>query len=318
MKTYELFLLEGKKQYNDINLIKSYIKDLYGDEYSVVGGEPIDSKSRVEIKHNKCGHVWSPIVSSFIIGGRKCPYCFGTKKQGTDDIIRRCKDRHGDEYKILDFSNYKNNKSKIKVIHKKCGYEYEVSVQNLLNIGSKCPKCSGKLKLTKDDVIERCKSIYGGDYQVILNEEPKNGLSKIEMLHKVCGNSWIASVSNILYQNTGCPFCKMSYGERFIKKYLDLKGIKYKTEYRFKDCKYIRPLPFDFYLPEYNICIEYDGVQHFEPIGFFGGDFSLLRNKKVDLIKSDFCKNQGIKLIRISYKDKLKINDILDEIFKKL
>jgi len=308
---------KSKKYYNDINLIKSYVNDLCGEEYSVIGGNPIDGRSKIEMLHNKCGHKWLVETRSFVYNGRRCPNCFGTKKQSIDDIINRCKDLHDDEYKILNFNNYTNNKSKIEVIHNKCGHIYDVVVQNFLN-GTKCAKCSGSLKLTKDEVIKRFNFIYGDDYKPILDEEPKNGKTKIKVIHKNCGNLWMASISNILYNNTACPFCKMSKGEKSIKKYLDLKKIEYKIEYRFDDCRYIRPLPFDFFLPEYNICIEYDGIQHFEPISFFGGDFSLIRNKKIDLIKSTFCSKHDIRLIRINYKDKLKINDILDEFFKKI
>ena len=66
------------------------------------------------------------------------------------------------------------------------------------------------------------------------------------------------------------------------------------------------------------MCIEYHGVQHFKSILFFGGEVSLIRNKKVDQIKSEFCSKNEINLIRISYIDRLKINIILDEVFKKL
>jgi hypothetical protein len=317
VKNYNLYLYESKRHYNDIDLISGYVKDLCGDEYSVLGGNPIDSKSKVEMLHNKCGHKWLVQLGSFITGGRRCPNCFGTKRQSIDDIIKRCKDLHGDDYEIIDTSDYENNKSKIKVKHI-CGYEYTVTVQNLLNKASSCAKCSGKLKLDKTEIEKRCEFIYGQDYSTIINDIPKNGKSKIKMRHNVCGNEWMASISNILYQNTGCPFCKMSRGERDIKKYLELNNINYKIEHRFKDCKYIRPLPFDFYLPEYKMCIEYDGVQHFKSVLFFGGEVSLIRNKKVDQIKSEFCSKNEINLIRISYIDRLKINIILDEVFKKL
>jgi very-short-patch-repair endonuclease len=78
--------------------------------------------------------------------------------------------------------------------------------------------------------------------------------------------------------------------------------------------KYLKP--FDFYIPKYSMCVEFDGIQHSEPIGFFGGQSSLERNKIIDKIKSDYCLNNNIRLIRINYKNIKKINSILDEIFK--
>lgn len=63
----------------------------------------------------------------------------------------------------------------------------------------------------------------------------------------------------------------------------------------------IRPLPFDFYLPEYNICIEYDGEQHNRSVKHFGGDKAFYTRIKHDNIKNEYCKNNGISLLRIPY-----------------
>lgn len=71
----------------------------------------------------------------------------------------------------------------------------------------------------------------------------------------------------------------------------------------FDDCRDINLLPFDFYLPDYNLCIEYDGIHHFEINEYFGGVDRLKYTKKHDKIKNIYCKLNNIKLIRISYKD---------------
>ena len=68
-------------------------------------------------------------------------------------------------------------------------------------------------------------------------------------------------------------------------------------------CKNILPLPFDFYLPDYNICIEYNGRQHYEPIKKWGGVDSLNEIKKRDKIKMEYCKLNNIPLIIIKYND---------------
>jgi very-short-patch-repair endonuclease len=60
-------------------------------------------------------------------------------------------------------------------------------------------------------------------------------------------------------------------------------------------------LPFDFYLPKYRIAIEFDGKQHFEPLEFFGGIQSFEKLKLNDKIKSDYCEDNYINLIRIKY-----------------
>jgi very-short-patch-repair endonuclease len=118
----------------------------------------------------------------------------------------------------------------------------------------------------------------------------------------------------------------MTKGERYIKKYLDDNNIIYNLQFRFDNCKLNRPLPFDFYLPNLNLCIEYDGIQHFEvdnkyainAMKFFGGEQSKIKRNICDNIKSSFCRENNIKLIRISYLDIKNIKSILDEVFKEI
>jgi len=77
------------------------------------------------------------------------------------------------------------------------------------------------------------------------------------------------------------------------------------------DCKNKKSLPFDFYLPERNICIEFQGIQHYEPREFFGGEKTFKERKFLDNIKREYCKDNNIKLLEISYKDFKNIEDIL-------
>ena len=109
----------------------------------------------------------------------------------------------------------------------------------------------------------------------------------------------------------GCPICKSSKGEIEVKRILDEKSIKYIQQKKFDECKNIRILPFDFYLPENNICIEYDGRQHFEPIKMFGGNKAFKIRTENDKIKNQYCYDNGIKLIRIPYWEKDNISNIL-------
>ena len=93
--------------------------------------------------------------------------------------------------------------------------------------------------------------------------------------------------------------------ETCLKKYFLV--IKEKT---FEDC--INPktnykLRFDFYLPEYNICLEYDGEQHYREVPFFTD--TLADRQYRDKIKDDYYLKNNIPLIRIPYRDKSKINE---------
>ena len=106
---------------------------------------------------------------------------------------------------------------------------------------------------------------------------------------------------------------KTSIGEKLIKNFLDTNFITYEREKRFDDCKNKNPLPFDFYLPDYNLCIEYDGELHFKSPEIFGGLERLKSTKKNDRIKNKWCKDNNIRLLRINYLKKNKINRILNE-----
>jgi very-short-patch-repair endonuclease len=70
---------------------------------------------------------------------------------------------------------------------------------------------------------------------------------------------------------------------------------------------------FDFYLPDYNILIEYDGRQHFESVDLFGGQEGFERRKLNDEIKNKYCIKNGIHLLRISHLEDVdsKLNDFL-------
>ena len=92
-----------------------------------------------------------------------------------------------------------------------------------------------------------------------------------------------------------------SVGERLIRDILIESHVDFIPQKKFDDCRHINTLPFDFYLPYYNTCIEYDGVQHFKPIDYFGGEKEFELRKINDDIKTKYCENNKINLIRLPY-----------------
>lgn len=69
----------------------------------------------------------------------------------------------------------------------------------------------------------------------------------------------------------GCTGCSnFSNGENNIKCVLNKLVIKYNTQKSFIGCKDKNKLCFDFYLINENSCIEFDGIQHYKPINYFG------------------------------------------------
>ena len=98
-----------------------------------------------------------------------------------------------------------------------------------------------------------------------------------------------------------CPHCNISKLEKKTEEILKNNNILFNKQYSFDDCRIKRTLPFDFYLPQWNIAIECDGKQHYL-YGCFGGDLLNLMNIKYrDTIKTNYCQQNNIKLIRIPY-----------------
>ena len=110
----------------------------------------------------------------------------------------------------------------------------------------------------------------------------------------------------------GCPGCNNSRGENKIENWFKNRGIIFERQKIFKDCKNIKYLRFDFYLPKNIVCVEYDGPQHFFPINWHE-DVEFERIKKCDKIKEKYCKDKGIKLIRIPYTSFKSIEKTLNE-----
>ena len=116
-----------------------------------------------------------------------------------------------------------------------------------------------------------------------------------------CGNvAYRTSHELKRFYSCGCLQNK-SIMEVFVKTILDNFNIEYVQQKRFDDCRDIFPLPFDFYLPGYNVCIECDGIQHFEPVKHFGGEQQFQIRQHHDQIKTNYCLLNDIELIRLPY-----------------
>ena len=142
-----------------------------------------------------------------------------------------------------------------------------------------------------------------------------------ENLQYMCSKHMDAGVMEIslgnFHHGKGCPICNTSKGEKAIKEYLEQHKISFKSQHTFEGCKYANKLLFDFYLPDYNIAIEYDGEQHYKPVCFGGvskdvalKNFELVQIR--DSIKTEYCEDNNIQLLRIAYTDFDRIGEILD------
>lgn len=118
-----------------------------------------------------------------------------------------------------------------------------------------------------------------------------------------------------------CPVCNESKGQKEIGKFLDKLNVTYKAEFRIEECKNLKPLPFDYAIFNNDtsncnpsVLVEFDGLQHFYPVDFWGGSDGLKDNMERDQIKNNFCKINNIPLIRIPYWELSNIQRILQDI----
>ena len=206
----------------------------------------------------------------------------------------------------------------LKVKCNKCNSVFYPRLHNLKK-GSGCPNCYNKIK-SKWAIIpykERKEYVESFGFKLITKEDDYiDGEHKVEI---ECdeGHRYETNLHRF-YSGTRCPICKKSKGEVKISKLLEKYRIKYISQYRFNDCKFYRYLPFDFYLPDYDCCIEFDGKQHYM-IGGFGRDFWEFVDIKIrDTVKTEYCKKNNIKLIRIPYWEINNIEEILNKEINKL
>ena len=299
-KTHEEYIKKVTKINPNIEVLGEYVKN------------SINILHRCKID----GYKWMARPAN-ILTGYGCPMCSGSIKKTREEYVNELKDINSN---IEVLGEYVDRHTKILHKCKVDGHEWHATPSHILN-GTGCPICS-KISQIQKRRKSHCKyisqvNVVNPNIEVI--GEYINSQTKILHKCRFCGYQWYIVPNNIL-NGQGCPKCCISHGEKDIENYLVQHNISYINQYKFNNCRNKRPLPFDFYLPEYNICIEYDGVQHFEPTDFAGRG-ELWANKKLeqiqynDEIKNRYCKDNNIILLRIKYNEDIK--NALDDVFNK-
>ena len=120
-----------------------------------------------------------------------------------------------------------------------------------------------------------------------------------------CGKTTYVPLGQLIRHHTiSCGCRHQSKWEMFIRDFLVALNIEFVSQKRFANCmnrKCSDMLPFDFYLPSYNMCIEYDGEHHFQPVEGWGGAEKFKITQQNDLIKNNYCKLHNITLLRLPY-----------------
>ena len=249
---------------------------------------------------------------------QKYKYNCGTRKHILEEAKKAFADRG---YELLE-KEYKNSATQMEYrCLKHPDKDTKISYTSLKK-GHACPYCAGKAKYT----IEEAKQIFLEHDFELLEKKYKDVLTPMKYRCLKHPEHIQKKSLHDLLRGAGCPYCSDILNSKLSKKveeWLSNNNIFHKKEYKFDDCKYKKKLRFDFYLPDYNTCIEADGGQHFKPATFGGiSKEKAIENfestKIRDEIKDRYCKKKKIKLIRIPYFEIKNVAKILNREITKI
>ena len=288
-------------------------KNIHGNnfDYSLVKYNGSKNKIKIICKHN---HIFEQTPNDHL-NGHGCKKCsgWGEMKFNFKEFLNRAILIHGNiyDYSKYEYTSHDNKSILICPIHG----EFLITPKHHLIKKRGCMKCGivggvQKRTYTKEKFIENGNKTHHNKYNYA-KVDYVNSTIKVNIICPIHGEFEQCPKDHI-HQKQGCPVCSSSKGEIEISKYLIDNKIYFIPQYRFKNCKYKKPLPFDFFLPDYNVVIEFHGVQHYNKIEFWeerSGGFEGLKER--DKIKREFCLLNNISYIEISHKDFNDIEQIL-------
>ena len=187
---------------------------------------------------------------------------------------------------------YVDSSSLLLGISSSCGCEQKIRVRNAL-LNDLTGKQFGKLH-----VIELVDNIYKkGTYWRCECE---------------CGNIIDVAAPTLINGTSKSCGCVLSYGEVLLKQILEKHNIRFERQKSFIKCVYKKPLHFDYWLPDYGVCVEFNGRQHYGVVDNWNDteDAYAIRKER-DNIKQKWCDENDIILINIPYWEKDNIEPIL-------
>ena len=283
-------LCSGKSKLNNLSFINN-AKIIHGDKYDYSLVNYINNKTKVTIICSIHGE-FEQRPNNHINLKQGCTKC--SKSLNNELFSQKIKNKFGDLYTLV--SDYISYKDKVKINCVNHG-EFEQTPENLFK-GYVCNYC--KNKLNTNTFIIKSIEIHGDKYDYSLVNY-SNKTTKVKIICPIHGKFEQRPSDHL--NGCGCPMCRESKGEQKIRNFLIKYGIKYIPQHRFNDCRDILPLPFDFYLPNHNLCIEYNGIQHYKVVEHFGGLPSFKQRQINDKIKMEYCNSNNIQVLIVKYND---------------
>ena len=302
-KTHEEFVLEMKKVNPNIEIIGKYKT----------------TNDKIECKCSIHNYFWESYPYD-LLRGRGCIKCgrektIASRKVSKEQYLEKM---HSVNPNIDIIDDFVNMSTKIHVICNICNHKWHVAPSSLFKFG--CPKCAGNAVKTTDE-FEQELHTYASNFELL--SPYIRATKKVHVRCNDCGNDdWITP--NKLKSGQQCKFCHETIGEKNIRKYLETNNINFDSQKSFDGLVGVgnKPLTYDFYLPDENILIEFQGEQHEHPVTFGGrskyeavSDYE--KQQEHDNRKRDYALSHSINLLEIWYYDIDNIEQILnDKLYK--
>jgi len=267
-------------------------------------------------------HVWKSTLKSRA-NGVGCPICSGRKTTKSNslgvkypEIAKFWNTNKNREFSIYNVTPY----SSIKVwwkCHEGDDHEWESTVANMVN-GSTCPVCMGR-KITKNNNLKKLfpKLIEEWNFEKNTIDPQKISPGSKEKVWWICScnkeHNWFSTIKDRTGKESGCPFCSIKLNVSETKMLGLIKDIFQNREilYRYKP-KWLKRMELDVYVPSIKLGFEYQGMQHFKPIEFFGGEETFIEQVKRDKLKKELCEKHSVKLIEVYY-DEILSHELIKE-----
>ena len=306
------YINNGKKSliYNTNKITK--IVEEHG--YNLIKIDSIGDEGKITIS-SKEGYVIDTHVNNIARGS--APEFFDLRNPHTiNNIILWCEITNK-TYTLIS-NSYQCASKKLNWKCLKCDGEFERCWNTTQKGLFECTYCSGRKVSKHNNLLVINPEIarqwnYDKNYPVRPEDVLPNTTKKYWWNCDICGHEWEKSAHYRNQKNFSCPVCKMSKGEYKIKCYLDDNNINYLYEHSFDNCIDVKKLRFDFYLPKYKICVEYQGEFHYKTKNGFTTDNVLETQRRRDDIKRKFCAESDITLIEIPYWEFKNIKIMLNE-----
>lgn len=291
-----------KKERKTMNTLRrtpySKVKQIFEDRgYKLLSKEYIPGVKLEYVCNN--GHRNSMDFQLFK-SGRGCPDCARNSliNLNTLSFEERAEMAKKKGYSLIKLENKKSVQATLSC---KKEHKFKTSWSVFRREGFECPQCRLENRLMQHF------NFYESQGYKILNADGYYGsLSKIK-LQCPNGHEWETDWNSFHSNGTRCRHCSRSKGEEKVAEYLENNNINYIPQYSFDNCRNINRLKFDFYLPNLNVCIEYDGKQHYYPIDFskkltqVEKEEVFIKSKERDMKKTKYCLENNIILIRVPY-----------------